>query len=305
MLPLHDSTRELTDTTELRARLRSDGYVFLRGVVPPEDVLRVRRAVVSVLEQEDWTAAGTDADDLIPGPRACLEAAEGYFDAYARILGLQEFNELAHHPAILDVMARLVNGPLLVHPRKIARASQPHTSEYTLPHQDFRLVQGTVDALTLWMPLGEAPTALGGLRVLSGSAAGGLLPVKPAKGPGGIAIDGRVDGDGGWATTDYDVGDVIIFHSLTVHGAMPNKTDHMRLSADFRYQSCTEPVHVASLRPHYYGGHPDVPGWNVLTQGWTRRDAIATPDALQPTNDFHDPLDPAMPTPRPALVDIG
>ncbi len=45
-----------------------------------------------------------------------------------------------------------------------------------------------------------------------------------------------------WRTTTYQPGDVLLFSSLTVHGAMPNKTKQLRLSADFRYQavSCAD-----------------------------------------------------------------
>jgi hypothetical protein len=38
-----------------------------------------------------------------------------------------------------------------------------------------------------------------------------------------------------WCTTDYEPGDVILFHSLTVHWAPDNNGDRLRISADYRY----------------------------------------------------------------------
>lgn len=299
MEALRDSTG--CDASELRARLRREGYLFLRGAVPVADVLAVRREVVQVLAEDGWTAPGSDPDELLPGPRACLEGADGYFATYRRVLALQRLNELAHHDAITGLLGELLQRPLLVHPRKIARFGQPQASEYTLPHQDYRLVQGTVDALTVWLPLGHAPVALGGLRVAAGSARAGLLPVRPAKGPGGMTVDGPVPGT--WASVDYQPGDLVLFHSLTVHAAMPNRTDRMRLSVDFRYQAADEPVHTGALHPHYVS-HPDIPDWDELASGWSSRDSIATPPQVQEVTDFRDAWDPGLTVPAPRLVEL-
>ena len=46
-------------------------------------------------------------------------------------------------------------------------------------------------------------------------------------------------------------GDVLFFHSHTVHQGLPNRSgDRLRLSADFRYQRASEPVIYQVLTPH-------------------------------------------------------
>lgn len=50
------------------------------------------------------------------------------------------------------------------------------------------------------------------------------------------------DDTSGWASTDYRLGDVIVFHCLTAHAALPNRTDGLRVSGDFRWQPVTSPV---------------------------------------------------------------
>jgi ectoine hydroxylase-related dioxygenase (phytanoyl-CoA dioxygenase family) len=79
--------------------------------------------------------------------------------------------------------------------------------------------------LTTWMPLTDIPIALGGLAVRPGGHRHGPQRPRPLAGT-----------ERGWATTDYRAGDVIIFHCLTPHAALPNLTDRLRLSADFRWQ---------------------------------------------------------------------
>ena len=42
-----------------------------------------------------------------------------------------------------------------------------------------------------------------------------------------------------WASTDFAPGDLLIFHSSTVHWALPNHSDRVRLSLDTRAQPRT------------------------------------------------------------------
>ena len=49
--PLRDSTEALADGAALGQRLADDGYLFLRGVVPREDVLAARGEVFQRLAQ--------------------------------------------------------------------------------------------------------------------------------------------------------------------------------------------------------------------------------------------------------------
>lgn len=303
MKELRDSADVADVGAELRARLRQDGYVFLRGQVPADAVQRVRGAVVAVLREEDWLAPDAGDALLLPGPQACREAGDTYWTAYRRVVSLQVLNELAHDPALVG-LARMVldrdDVDVLVHPRKIARASMPHDTEYTRPHQDFPLVQGAVDTFTTWLPLGDCPVALGGLRVLEGSHLDGLLPARPDKGPGAMSI-GVDDDDPRWRSSDYRAGDVILFHSLTVHGALPNETDGLRLSVDFRYQAADEPVGRGSLEPHYLGALPD---WDEITAGWTSRDSIATP-ASTTAVELDDPWSDLVAPPSRLLTSLN
>lgn len=297
MQELRDSTPLQGDAIALRARLVEDGYVFFRGLLPTADVMSVRSEVWQALDAAGWLAAGSTTDTPIPTDRAVREAAPGYFDAYTGIQRSQLFHELAHHPALLSLMGALFEEPLLVHPRKIARTSLPQDDEYTRPHQDFRLIQGTVDSLTSWLPLGDCPASLGGLRVLQGSHQQGLVDADQGVGPGGLEIPVD-DDDPAWRTTDYRAGDVIVFTSLTVHGALRNNEHCLRFSADFRYQPALDPVLVHSLDPHYL---PAVPDWDELTAGWTSRAAVDAPAGLITTT-MVGALDPALVAPPSRLL---
>ena len=45
-----------------------------------------------------------------------------------------------------------------------------------------------------------------------------------------------------WLTTDYQLGDLLVFGMYTMHASMDNHTNRLRLSTDTRYQLASEPV---------------------------------------------------------------
>jgi ectoine hydroxylase-related dioxygenase (phytanoyl-CoA dioxygenase family) len=71
----------------------------------------------------------------------------------------------------------------------------------------------------------EIPVRIGGLAVQPGGHLGPPRPPRPPR-PLGQA-------EPGWATTSYEPGDVILFHCLTPHAALPNSGSALRISGDF------------------------------------------------------------------------
>ena len=45
-----------------------------------------------------------------------------------------------------------------------------------------------------------------------------------------------------WKTADFKAGDLLLFGMATVHMSTPNTTQHVRISADVRWQPATEPI---------------------------------------------------------------
>ena len=125
------------------------------------------------------------------------------------------------------------------------------------------LIQGTEDVWTTWIPLGDCPHQLGGLSVLSGSHKAGALPVSRSLGAGGLRAHFEAIG-GEWVSSPFELGDVLFFHSLTVHKGLPNRSgDRLRLSVDYRFQPASDPVMELVLTPHQ--GRLT---WEQVYQGW-------------------------------------
>lgn len=251
--PFLESTALIADPPALRARAAEDGYLFFRGLLPPDALLEVRRQMLTVLERHGWLAPDAPLMEGVARPELLFqEGDEAFAPVYDDVQRLEAFHALAHAPSLLGMFAALFGEPVLVHPRNIARLIYPRSAAFTTPaHQDYVHIQGTPETWTAWFPLGDCPRHLGGLEVLERSHRNGLLPVHAAAGAGGLGVDPNGVG-GAWRGGDFACGDVVVFHSHNVHRGVPNHSrERFRLSCDFRYQAASQPVVEGSLQPHH------------------------------------------------------
>lgn len=271
--PFKRSNDALNDAGELRRRLDEDGYVFFKRLQNPDALLTVRREILEACMAGGWLIRGTDPMDGIADISAqCTEGDIEYTDVYHEIYKLESFHRVAHAPEVTGIIEKLVDGPVLPHPQKIARLWFPQYTAHTTPiHQDYVHFQGTYDTYTCWAPTGDCPVELGGLAILPGShKINAVREHHFSLGAGNLAID-QTELQDEWVTTDYEVGDSLIFHSLTVHQALPNVTkDRLRVSLDNRYQAVDQPIAEHMLQPHLQGHHPIT--WDEIYQNWTSTD---------------------------------
>lgn len=265
MKPFFDATPLLGDQQALRQRLDDDGYVFLRGIIPGDVLLSLRREITDICARHGWLRAGTDPMDAISDHRPVVEGDEAYYPVYNEIQRLESFHALAHEPSLLQTMKKLVGESTFPHPLSICRLVFPNNDVWaTPPHQDYPNNQGTPDLYASWIPLGSCSTNMGSLSVLRGSNKLGLLPLKYALGAGHrqAALDDMPE-DLGWVGSDFELGDILVFHSLTVHQSLGNDTQKMRLSVDFRYQREGEPMTSECLQSHFRKQT-----WDEIYAGW-------------------------------------
>ncbi len=226
---LTDSRGLAGDPAALRARLAADGYVFLPGLLPAGPVRAAGDQVAAALHAGGWTAAGSPLLGRAAGPREALADP-----AYRAAVMSLAFNALKYLAPLRQTVRRILGPAAFSYPVKVLRTVAPESpAERTRGryiHCDYT-GSGVQDMLTTWLPLAEVPAALGGLAVRPGGHRD--APRHPR------LLTGT---EPGWATTDYRPGDVIIFHCLTPHAALPNTGRQLRLSADFRWQQPSRPA---------------------------------------------------------------
>lgn len=242
----------------LRAEMVERGYLFFRGLVPAEDVNEVRRDILTLCREAGWLDPARDLMEgvVAPGIQPTAEGQPEYNAVYRRILRqLPRFHAFPQHPASVAVAAALLETDperVQIHFRRIGRVTFPNNVGATTPaHQDHFYIRGTVDTYSCWAPLGDCPIGLGGLAVAPGSHHDGFRE-HTERFPG--AVGGRgvpTDAVPEWHTADFEAGDILFFHSYTIHKALPNLTkDRLRLSTDNRYQRQGEEIDPGALRTH-------------------------------------------------------
>ncbi len=267
-LPMQVSNDLLGDSARLRERLATDSYLYFEQVIDPVAIQTVRDDFTTILADEGWIRGGPARDRAVSISKPVREGDAEFFAAYDRIQKLESFHTMAHHPALAALMTDVLGPTAFPHPLKIARLSFPgHYEISTPPHQDFPNNQGTENLTATWLPLGDIPVSLGGLAVLRGSAAYGVLPLGRHLGPGNRQALVPLDMLEAlrWVTTDYAAGDVLVFGSTTVHASLHNASETlMRLSIDFRHQLEGEALTPGCLEPHFGRA-----AWEDIYEGWS------------------------------------
>lgn len=264
---LADSSEVLGNGTALAERVHEDGYLLIRGLLPRADVLRVRARFLEAIAAAGWLRDGTDVAEAIADPaKACVDPEARFVAVLRRFYRGEDGHGLKLHPEIIGLFERLFGEPVLAHPLLIPRCIFPQRPDFTTPsHQDFPHIQGTTETLSLWLPLGDCPSEMGGIAIARGSHRAGVRDFTVSSGAGGMEVIDPLEGT--WVAGPLDAGDVLVFHSLTVHKGRPNLSDRLRLSLDNRYQRASDPVCERCLEPYAGCG-----AWDEIYQGWPSRD---------------------------------
>lgn len=266
--PFIDSSDLLPNGPALAQRMRRDGYLFLPNLLPREAIANVQRQIAGIAHDAGWLRRDTPPEDAIADPSGfCVDPDPTYLQTLRQINRLEDYHALKHHPALINLLERMLGGPILPHPRVLMRNIFPARDEYTTKaHQDFPNVQGTTEVYTAWMPLIDCPMNVGPLQIAAGSHTGGVYDFGIAGGAGGIEIKDPLEGT--WVSNDFAAGDVLLFHSMAVHKGVPNHSDRLRMSMDVRYQLVSEPFNIDNANAD---GQPL--SWEDIYAGW-KSDAL-------------------------------
>ncbi len=264
--PLRASGDALSDMKELRWRFEQDGYLYLPGLLDRSQVLEARLEMLRKLE-----AAGClDPDHPLEDGVAHAEFENAF------MLELTKDNppllSVLYDGPMMDLYRQFLGGEVRHFDYTWCRSKPPGKTTATPPHYDIVFMgRGTQRLYTSWTPLGDMPIEMGGLMILENShrfeevkADYGSLDVdayctnypdaaeiesgeklwQNANG-GAYSLDAvatQAELGSRWLTTEYAMGDLLMFSMYTMHASMDNQTNRIRLSTDTRYQLASEPV---------------------------------------------------------------
>ena len=271
---LTPSDAERLSDPELREHLDQAGYLYLPGFFPREEVLEVRREILQLMGERGMLDPRVDPMNATPHPDHDFALAESQGSTSLDDVG----RECRSLPALLfgrrtEQFFERVVGDVARHFDLIwLRTVAPGLG--TVPHCDtVYMGRGTKRLYTLWVPYSDISLSMGGLMILEGSRTERVRTklarylVKDVDEycsnrplPAHVDLHSQTDNKvwpgwlaknpatlrrnlgGRWLTTEYRMGDVLVFPIDVVHGSLDNQTDRFRISSDIRYQSANEPI---------------------------------------------------------------
>ena len=283
---LRDSSDSRASPDALRERLRKDGYVLLRAVVPSDHVLAAREEVLSQLADVDEIAYPA-IEGIVTGRSRRPEVVPDPGHFWKSVSEGVALRRVTHGPAVSQLMAAVFGEPVVGHDFVYLRAAAP--GQALDVHYDYPFFTRKTDrVLSVWIPLGDVPVTDGPLLVIEGShryedliremsavdqEASSIRKFSYDQSAISFAMQRKTR----ILTTDFGLGDVIIFNMLMAHGSLDNRSaiGRARLSCDLRYQPEAEPRDERFFGPDPVGltgdGYAGLNGARPLTASWQTR----------------------------------
>jgi ectoine hydroxylase-related dioxygenase (phytanoyl-CoA dioxygenase family) len=229
----------------LETEMDVQGYLLIRELLPTADLKSLLAEIVQIVAAAGWLEPDYTPLNRLTNPSAtCSDSDPAFKRVYEQIFTLESFHAFAHHPVLKCVMNQLVGPQLLIHPKPIVRLIFPN-SDRLIPHahQDHRGIGGDPETFTAWIPLHDCPVELGPLQILEASHRFGLQ----SNGSENGSLPREIARGRSWVGGPINAGDLLLFHSLTVHSATPNTSNQLRISMDCRFQNYWRALNPATL----------------------------------------------------------
>ena len=254
-----------TPLETLKERYRAQGYLWLKGFFPRDEVLEFRRRFFAAFEPTGLLELGTDPGDGVYSGKEDKRLTNKVLMEQARTAAYESF---CLHPRLWRFYDAFLDGPSYLHKRKIIRYLTPGSAWATPAHYDLIYLRGGTDSVvSSWIPLGDIPLEMGGLVYLEGSdRLGREMEAEFARQNATLSPEERISAynknmaEGGWVgkdlpamadkfgarwlAADFEAGDMVVHSPYMIHASLDNTDDggRIRLSTDIRYQNVRDEI---------------------------------------------------------------
>ncbi len=245
IVELSDSTSLRNDFKALHRKMNEDGYLFIRGFHPRQDVEAAAHWTLKSIAER----GGIKQDSPIK---------DGIINEANRTFSFFRQTEVAHAKPILDVVdsqrtmqfyEEFLGGPVITFDKRWLRCMAKGGHNHF--HYDSVYVgRGTQNRYTMWSALTDIDLENGPLVICLGShqhnhlkSTYGATDMDRDLTDAVFSTDPRemVEKFGfTLATAHFQPGDVIIFGLYMMHSSAPNRSDRYRISIDTRYQLASD-----------------------------------------------------------------
>jgi phytanoyl-CoA hydroxylase len=222
-------------TQEQKEHFQEQGYLAVENVFSAEEVENLRRSVDALSEQAQNLTESTDRFKLKAfdngGGKLVQQVAEPHE------LG-GTWMALARDNRLLDIVEGLL-GPNIQLYYSMLMMKPPREGFKAPWHQDFAFfVHNRADILACMVAIDDATLENGCLRVIPGSHKLGLLNhFKDGQFTGILQDTAAFDDPDKQVVLPIKAGGVLLWHSLTLHGSQPNRSERPRRAIVLEYKN--------------------------------------------------------------------
>ncbi len=243
------------DEAGMKEAFLSEGYVILKKFFNQSvlDGVRTELEKLVELEAEKLISAGKITDPFVDVPfdTRIARLYDGHMDdaptSFRPELHGPLLFDLFFHKHLLDVIQIFLGNEIRLYPNYTSRPKFPDwEGTLVLWHQDggytAQAAEGVEELkmVNVWAPLVPATVENGCMQFIPGTHRLGVVPhekrhyyLEIAQDELDLRLDQAVD-------VVTDPGDVVLFHNLMFHCGLPNTTETVRWSMDWRYQDATQ-----------------------------------------------------------------
>jgi len=234
-------------STNFRDCFEQHGIVVVKGLLSKADIAEQRRAVHRLIEIRLGSEGKIPTGDI----DADLGQLADAMDIIRAVKDSPFFFGVLAHPKLQEAAKACLGCETLLAVHDIAqfRIDPPDDDARNFDwHQDFQYNVTSLDAVTVWYPLTRVTEDMGPMAVVPGSHRR-IVPVaieRQGLGPGRKHAAIRFQVDRETAERDavslcpVDEGDVVFFHSLTLHRSGANRSTRARWTVNPRFSNAAD-----------------------------------------------------------------
>lgn len=252
----------MADVSEaLKSEFETRGYIILRGIVGPETVAAVRGEMEKLVEEQAQrlVAAGKIPHGYADEPfetrlyklyQHDVQSAPKRFRENLQLAGTYD---LFFNARLLDVVELFLGDEIRLYPNYTVRPKFPEWAGHRVNwHQDGGYTAGgdtgvnELRMVNVWTSLVPATVENGCMQFIPGTHRLGVVPHIQDQHYLEIAPDHLQPRLAEAVDVVTEPGDVVLFHNLLFHQGLPNRSQGVRWSLDWRYQDATQ----GTMRKH-------------------------------------------------------
>jgi phytanoyl-CoA hydroxylase len=252
----------------IRASYRRDGFVIAPGLIAQAELDAVADDIHGIFSRRARVvgSAVPKGNDQAAFSRLLLDLFARDRASYIAAARQAQYLASVHRVGLADAILSLLADIGVEVPSQSTRPSILFMADglrieggyhKTPTHQDWRSVQGSLDCVTLWLPMYDVGLDDYPLEVAPGSHRLGLLP--STDDPFGHRIvESHVPDEHAFRPLTLGRGDLLVFSGFLVHRTGARGGDLVRVALNYRFNNAAERTYIERNYPIPYVYRPDM-----------------------------------------------